>query len=88
MASDADNLANHTLEWMKRVGAKLDLLTLEIGDLKSRVSAVEDISSTVSHRVAGVEVQMTNLIKRIDRIDGRLERIDRRLELRDEADDD
>jgi len=80
MASEADNLADHTLEWMKRVDAKLDLLTLEIGDLKSRVFAVEDISSTVSHRVCGVEVQMSNLIKRIDRID-------RRLELRDEADD-
>ena len=82
-----DEIANHTLEWMKRISAKLDTLTLEVGDLKLRMAAVEDMSATVSHRVAGVEVQMTNLIKRIDRVDDRLGRIERRLDLHDEAKD-
>ena len=84
MASQND-IANHTLEWMKRIAAKLDTLTLEIGDLKARVAAVEDATATAPHRVAGVEVQMTNLINRIDRVDDRLGRIERRLDLHDEA---
>ena len=86
MASRED-IANHTLELLKRMSAKLDSIGLDVIDVKARIAAVEDLSSTTSHRLAGVEVQMTNIIKRMDRFEGRMDRIERRLDLRSGTDD-
>lgn len=66
MAEAPDNLV---LETLRKVDAKLDNLVADVGDLKVRMTAVEEA-------IAGVN-------RRLDRVDVRLERIERRLELAD-----
>lgn len=85
MTAEPQDIASHTLELLKRINAKVDAIGLDLSDLKGRVAGVEDLVATASHRVAGVEVQMSNLIKRMDRFELRMDRIERRLELRDGA---
>ena len=76
MMADHNDAASHTLEWMRRISAKLDTLSLDIGDLKLRQSAVED-------HLSGITVSLAGVTHRMDRMEGRLDRIERRLDLRD-----
>lgn len=55
------------LEYLRRLDAGVQLLREDIGDLKRRVTGVEE-------GLAGVN-------RRLDRLDGRVERIERRLNL-------
>lgn len=70
------DVANHTIELLKRLNAKMDTFGLDIGDLKLRMSAVED-------HLSGLTVSSAGITHRLDRIEGRMDRIERRLELRD-----
>ena len=70
------DLASHTLELLRRLNAKMDTLGLEVGDLKMRMSSMED-------HLSGVAVSNAGIMHRLDRMDGRLDRLERRLDLRD-----
>ena len=80
--ADTD-VANHTLELLRPLNAKIDALGFDMQDVKARLAGVEEAQSSVSVRMAAVEVSTTGLIKRFDRVDERLGRIERRLDLRD-----
>lgn len=68
MAEDAEP-DSHTLRWMRRIDAKLDLLA--------------DIVRETRDRVGLLEPQYASVSMRIDRIEPRLDRIERRLDLVD-----
>ncbi|MEQ8814901.1 MAG: hypothetical protein RLO51_13100 [Thalassobaculum sp.] len=55
------------LEYLRRLDAGMQLLREDVGDLKRRLTGVEE-------GLAGVN-------RRLDRLDGRVERIERRLDL-------
>jgi predicted nucleic acid-binding Zn-ribbon protein len=61
-------------EYLRRLDAKLDRVIEDIGDLKIRVTAVEE-------RLAQVELSIAGVNRRIDRVEARLDRIERRLDL-------
>ena len=58
---------NLILEYLRRLDAGMQLLREDVGDLKRRLTGVEE-------GLAGVN-------RRLDRLDGRVERIERRLDL-------
>ena len=64
-----DEPDSHTLRWMRRIDAKLDLLA--------------DIARETRDRVGLLAQQCATLSSRIDGIENRLERIERRLDLVD-----
>jgi len=70
------DIASHTLELLKRLNGKMDALGLEVGDLKLRMSAMED-------HLSGLTVSNAGIMHRLDRIEGRLDRLERRMDLRD-----
>jgi hypothetical protein len=84
---DQAEVANHTLELLRHMNAKIDALGFDIQDIKARLGSVEEAQSSVSVRMAAVEVSMTGTIKRLDRLDERLARIERRLDLRGAGDE-
>ena len=87
MSTSAD-IGSLTYELLKKVRAEQQEMLLELGDIKHRLTAVEEAGSSMSVRIAQVEVSMTGTNKRLDRVGDRLERIERRLELREADDDD
>ena len=60
------------------MNGKIDTIGLELGDLKLRMSAVED-------PLSGLTVSNVGITHRLDRIEGRLDRMERRLDLRDQG---
>jgi len=68
MVQEPDNIV---LVYLRRLDEKVDRLIDDVGDLKVRMTAVEE-------SIAGVN-------RRLDRLDGRVDRIERRLELADQA---
>ena len=76
--SDQSDVAILTYELMKRMNGNIQNLTLEVQDLKTRMSANED-------HLSGLTVSMAHVTSRLDRMDERLGRIERRLDLRDES---
>jgi chromosome segregation ATPase len=62
------------LRYLRRIDEKADRITIQLSDLTGRVSAVEMGLTLLNGRVDRLEA-------RIDRIEGRLERIERRLNL-------
>ncbi len=71
MTDTQDNLI---LALLRRVDEKLDRLGEDMGDVKRRLTSLENQVATLHGDFAGQSV-------RIDRIENRLERIERRLEL-------
>jgi archaellum component FlaC len=65
-------------EQFARVHARFDRLDADVGDLKVRMTSVED-------QIAGLHGDFANQSRRLDRIDQRLGRIERRLDLVDDA---
>jgi predicted nucleic acid-binding Zn-ribbon protein len=63
----ADEPLNHTLGLLRRMDAKLDRIIDDVGELKVRVTGLEENYAVVS--------------RRLDRIEGRLDRIEKRLDL-------
>jgi predicted nucleic acid-binding Zn-ribbon protein len=71
MGDAPDNLI---FEYLRRLDTKLDRVIEDIGDLKIRMTAVEE-------RIAQVELSIAGINRRIDRVEARLDRIERRLDL-------
>ena len=71
MVDAPDNLI---FEYLRRLDTKLDRIIEDIGDLKIRMTAVEE-------KIAQVELSIAGVHRRIDRVDARLDRIERRLDL-------
>ena len=64
MAPEPENLV---IQYLRRLDAGVQLLREDLGDLKRRMT--------------GVEEGLVGVNRRLDRLDGRVERIERRLEL-------
>src|SRR5580704_15562959 len=71
MVDAPDNLI---FEYLRRLDTKLDRVIEDIGDLKIRMTAVEE-------KIAQVELSIAGVNRRIDRVEARLDRIERRLDL-------
>jgi septal ring factor EnvC (AmiA/AmiB activator) len=69
-----DDVANLTLEILRRMDSKLDKIQLELLDFKMRVSALWE-------HMSGLTISIASLNTRVDRIEGWLDRIERRLDL-------
>ena len=71
MTEDTENMV---LEMLRRIRASQERTELDIADVKSRVSALEQVQGQVL-------VLLGTMNQRMDRFDERLGRIERRLEL-------
>jgi hypothetical protein len=69
-----ENVESLVLEHLKHIRGKMDVLTLDMADIKSRVSSLEETQGQVLSMLGG-------LGKRMDRFDDRLSRIEKRLDL-------
>ncbi|NJR20541.1 MAG: hypothetical protein HC777_03170 [Hyphomonadaceae bacterium] len=69
-----DNVESRILEHLKHIRGKLDVVSLDLADIKSRVSLMEETQGQVFAMIGG-------LGKRMDRFDERLSRIEKRLDL-------
>jgi len=78
MVDAPDNL---TFEYLRRLDAKLDRVIEDIGDLKIRMTAVEERLARTDVAFANLELSIAGINRRIDRIEARLDRIERRLDL-------
>jgi hypothetical protein len=70
----SDEPASLILEHLKHIRRKVDVIDLELGDVKSRVSALEETQGQML-------VLLGVISKRLDRHDERFARIERRLDL-------
>lgn len=70
----SDEPANLALEHLRHIRRSQERMELELGELKSRVSALEETQGQVL-------VLLGVISKRLDRNDERLSRIERRLDL-------
>jgi len=71
MTEDTENMV---LEMLRRIRASQERTELDIADVKSRVSALEQVQGQVL-------VLLGTMNQRMDRFDERLGRIERRLDL-------
>ena len=69
-----DNVESLILEHLRHIRSKMDAVSLDMSDIKSRVSSLEETQGQLL-------VMMRGLGKRMDRFDERLGRIERRLDL-------
>lgn len=69
-----DDIAHLMLEHLKHIRSKVDVLALDIADVKSRMTGVEIHLGQLSTQYAGQSA-------RLDRVEERLSRIERRLDL-------
>jgi hypothetical protein len=65
----SEDVANLMLEHPRHIHGKVDAISLDIDDLKTRMTAVE--------------IQVSAMSRRMDRLDERVARIERRLEFAD-----
>ena len=69
-----DNVESLILEHLRHIRRKMDAVSLDMSDIKSRVSSLEETQGQLLGMIGG-------LGKRMDRFDERLGRIERRLDL-------
>ncbi|MCA3696952.1 hypothetical protein [Aquidulcibacter sp.] len=69
-----DTIESLILEHLRHIRSKMDAVSLDMSDIKSRVSSLEETQGQLL-------VMMGGLGKRMDRFDERLGRIERRLDL-------
>lgn len=69
-----DDIAHLMLEHLKHIRSKVDVLALDIADVKSRMTGVEIQLGQLSTQYAGQSA-------RLDRVEERLGRIERRFDL-------
>ncbi|MCL4714189.1 MAG: hypothetical protein KJZ75_04735 [Hyphomonadaceae bacterium] len=74
MTEDVQNLV---LEHLKHIRARVDVIALDLVDVKSRVSALEELQGQLF-------VMLGTMSKRMDRFEERLGRIEKRLDLVEE----
>lgn len=65
---------NVIFEYPRRLDTKLDHVIEDIGDMKIRMTAVEE-------RIAQVELSIAGVNRRSDRVEARLDRMEGRLDL-------
>ncbi len=73
---------SHTLGWMRRIDAKLDLLAdiaretrTRVGFLEQQVSLLEQRYASVSSRLDGIEYRLERIERRLDLVDGQTENV-------------
>jgi hypothetical protein len=71
MTQETENLV---LEMLRRIRSSQERMELDVGDLKTRMSAVEQFQGQILVLLGG-------LAQRMDRFEERLSRIERRLDL-------
>ena len=71
MVDEPDNLV---LEHLRYIRKAIDVLGLEFGDMKSRISSIES-------NIADLHVGQALTNRRLDRLEERVTRIERRLEI-------
>lgn len=71
MANDSDNLV---LDHLKKIQARLSAIEIDLGDVKARMSVMEQYQGQALTLLGGLN-------QRMDRFDERLSRIERRLDL-------
>jgi hypothetical protein len=69
-----DEVGSLVLEHLRHMRATMDSMSLDIADVKSRISALEELQGQLF-------VMLGGLSKRMDRFDERLGRIERRFDL-------
>ena len=69
-----DNVESLILEHLRHIRSKMEAVSLDMSDIKSRVSSLEETQGQLLGMMGG-------LGKRMDRFDERLGRIERRLDL-------
>ncbi|MFM1976675.1 MAG: hypothetical protein RL145_1521 [Pseudomonadota bacterium] len=69
-----DNVESLILEHLRHIRSKMEAVSLDMSDIKSRVSSLEETQGQLL-------VMMGGLGKRMDRFDERLGRIEKRLDL-------
>ena len=72
----SENVENLILERLRRIDERLSNIEGDIGDLKTRMSAVDE-------HIGGLFITVSGNNNRLDRVVDRLERIERRLDLTD-----
>lgn len=69
-----DEPENLVLIYFRRLDEKLDRVIDDVGDLKVRMTDLEE-------KVARVDLAIAGINRRMDRVEARLDRIERRLDL-------
>lgn len=69
-----DNVESLILEHLKHIRGKVDMISLEVNDLKSRASANEEMLGQILVLIGGMG-------RRLDRFDEHLSRVETRLNL-------
>lgn len=76
-----DNVENLVLEHLRHIRSRVDQIADDVGDLKHRMSSLENGMNLVRREVAlGDETDARQQIS-LDKLSARLERVERRLEL-------
>ena len=78
-----DDTTNLVLEHLRRIRASQERTELEIGDIKARLTAMDETMANSRTDLAHLHSLYAQQSKRIDRIEDRLGRIERRLDLVD-----
>jgi uncharacterized coiled-coil protein SlyX len=78
MSGEPENLI---LVYLRRIDEKLDRVIADVGDLKTRLTAVEERVARLDWRFADSEVAIAGVNRRLDRVEARLDRIEKRLDL-------
>jgi hypothetical protein len=65
----ADEPLNHTLELLRRMDAKLDRIIDDVGDLKVRVTSLEENYAAMNRRLDRMERDMHQVKRRLDLVE-------------------
>ena len=66
---ETDEPESHTLRWMRRIDAKLDLLADIARETRTRVGLLEQQYASLSSRMDGIENRLDRIEKRLDLVD-------------------
>ena len=79
----SDEPENILLVYLRRLDKNLDKLTVEVQDLKQRVTSLDIGQAHIRREIADLHASYAGSQLRLDRIDSRLEGIERRLDLQE-----
>ncbi|MFZ0494651.1 MAG: hypothetical protein WBE80_16315 [Methylocella sp.] len=72
---------NPIFKYLRRLDTTRDRVIEDLGELKIRMTAVEERLARTDVAIANPELPTAAVNRRIDRVDARLDRIERRLDL-------
>jgi hypothetical protein len=67
---------NMVLEMLRRIRASQERMELDVVDLKSRVSGIEQVQGQILNLIGGLGVRMDRIEERVSRIERRLDLVD------------